>query len=158
MSQKLDRGMIMSSWLIRIVLIILVLVLGYFLGGWYAQLKIDGKFEEWQYLGTPPEKVVKISAHNGLVPFVETSDGTAFRRYYPCTPPLDESSPEDDCWVRLPLTTLRVVESSSCHPDYEFKVPQPPGEILDMIEIQKCEGGIFRGTQGGLAQWLQRVT
>jgi hypothetical protein len=54
---------------------------------------------------------------------------------------------EDDCWVRIPLSTLRIIESSACHPNYQFKVPQRPGEIIDMVEIQKCVGGFFIGTQ-----------
>ena len=108
-----------------------------FVGCSIGGMETRGSFEPWHPLGVPPEQATKIYyAHYENTPFVETVNGN----FYQCTHFRQSSS--ENCWNKVNRSDLEIIDSYPCIPDVHFNVPSPPGEVLDMIEVQGCAGGL----------------
>ena len=120
---------------IPVVIVIISSCLSAFIGALIGGMETRGSFEPWHSLGVPPEQAIKIYAHYGNTPFVETVNGNL----YLCTD-FRQSNPQN-CWTKVDWSELRIVDSYPCFPDIYFNVPRPPGEVLDIVETQVCESG-----------------
>jgi hypothetical protein len=72
----------------RIAWLILFTLIGAIIAFVYVEASVDGKFQKWQVIGTPPDKAIKILARN----YVETQSGLLYHYEY-------KSGCENDCWV-----------------------------------------------------------
>jgi hypothetical protein len=87
--------------------------IGAFYGG-----TIRNWFIDWQSLGQPPERGIRITADDRGWPLVETATGAVY--------------------LTLPLNA-----PSSCVPPVDFYVPRPPGQVSSTVEFQQCEPGMM---------------
>lgn len=113
------------------------------LSGLFPYLQNKGWFEQWQPLGYPPGKAIKILAGKGNFPFVETTEG----EFYVCFEALPDNG--ESCWVKE-NSSPEPTDAFPCSAplsDVDFHIPNPPGEVIDKVEFQSCEGGVWTATR-----------
>jgi hypothetical protein len=123
-----------TRWLVTALFAIPLAVVGFLVGQWAWYRLADGVFVQWQTLGAPPEKALKIidigNEFGTQDISVETDDGKVYR-FQPSTWQVTDKPP-----------TARSFPQTCLDPG--SKLPPPPGNVISCAEVSAFEWIIDR--------------
>lgn len=146
--------------LILVVVVSLLIVAIASIAGYLAGLALTGQitsgaFEQWQSLGTPPQKASKILKADTLHVYI----ATAQNEVYDC-----QVSSKNDCWVASPIANDNLQTLNSyCASSPSYQTATSPGKVIDSLETKSCfiegatqrnyaileDGSVWTWTHGG---------